>query len=317
MPVTRKYERDIDLLLAEEITVSIAFAEWFKGKTRFADISAEFADVLVSMSDNIGESDLIVTYASQDGIQLAVLVEDKIDAPLQPDQASRYRLRAERDVTHGKYRDYTTILCAPEFYLAGSLKAKEFDATVSFEEIADFLLTDADTPRSRYRALFLREASSRRVNNWERIVDDATEAFWSAAYEMAVAEFPILEMKPLKVTKDSTWINFRPHDMPTMPHRIYVSVKGDRGHMDLTFSDAQLHIFVDKVAHLLDPDMTLHQTGKSSAIRLRTECFTPRDGLDTAIMNARTAFAACARLVTFYRRNRIALDAATTVASVK
>ena len=315
MTVGRKYERDIDLLLAEELTVNPAFSAWLKGKTRFADVPAEIADVFVSKSDNLGESDLIVTYTREDGPQFAVLIEDKIDAPLQPDQALRYRLRAKREVSREKYYDFTIILCAPAFYLENALKASDFDATVSFEDVADFLLIDADTPRSRYRAAFLRGAGSRRANNWERNVDDVTEAFWSAAYSVAVKEFPILEMKPLKLTKDATWINIRPRDMPTMPHRIYISLKGDRGNIDLTFSNAQLRVFHDKAAHLLDPDMTVHQTGRSSAIRLRTDGFAPREELEAAIQKARAAFTACARLIRFYRDHRAELDAATISAA--
>ncbi|GJD42012.1 hypothetical protein [Methylobacterium bullatum] len=292
-----------------------AFSAWLKGQTRFADVPAVIADVFVSRSDNLGESDLIVIYTRDDGLNFAVLIEDKVDAPLQPDQASRYRLRAEREISSGKYNDFTVILCAPISYLANSLKAAEFDTTVSFEDIAAFFLVNGDTPRCRYRASFLLGAGTRRVNNWERQVDDITEVFWSAAYAVAIKEFPILEMKPLKVTKDSTWINFRPRDMPTMPHRIYVSVKGERGYMDLTFSDAQVDLFHGKVAHLLDPDMSVHKTGKSSAIRLQTDGFMPREGLEAAIPKARAAFAACARLIRFYRAHRAELDAATTSAA--
>lgn len=315
MAVERKYERDIDLLLAEELIVNPAFSAWLKGQTRFADVPAIIADVFVSRSDNLGESDLIVIYTRENGLNLAVLIEDKVDAPLQPDQALRYRLRAEREISSGRYSDFTVILCAPSFYLANSLKAADFDTAVSFEDIAAFFLVDADTARSRYRASFLLDAGTRRANNWERQVDDITEAFWSAAYEVAIKEFPILEMKPPKVTKDSTWINFRPSDMPTMPHRIYVSVKGDRGYMDLTFSDARVDLFHGKISYLLDPDMSVHKTGKSSAIRLQTDGFMPREGLESAIPKARAAFAACARLIRFYRAHRAELDAATRSAA--
>ena len=149
-----------------------------------------------------------------------------------------------------------------------------------------------------------------------REVDDATESFWRAAYEIAAQEFPILEMKPLKVTKGSSWVNFRPHFMPTMPRRIYVSVKGDRGFMDLTFSGTSCHIFYDLVAHLLESDMTVHQTAASTAIRLQTSGFTPEDGIENGIPKVRKAFEICTRLIRFYQTNRLLLDEAVERAAV-
>jgi hypothetical protein len=62
MPIGRKYERDIDLLLAEEFMVSPEFAAWFLEKTKFAGIQATVVDVSVSKTDYTGESDLVILY---------------------------------------------------------------------------------------------------------------------------------------------------------------------------------------------------------------------------------------------------------------
>jgi len=43
------------------------------------------------------ESDLEVVYQRDDGSRFALMIEDKVEAGLQPDQAKRYRLRAERE----------------------------------------------------------------------------------------------------------------------------------------------------------------------------------------------------------------------------
>src|SRR6266404_8437569 len=95
MGVERRYERDVDLLLAEEFKVNPLFAEKFKALTKFSGRTATVADFWVSKSNNLGESDLIVIYQSEDAERFALLIEDKVDAPLQPDQAARYRLRAD------------------------------------------------------------------------------------------------------------------------------------------------------------------------------------------------------------------------------
>src|ERR1035441_7338347 len=96
MAVERKYERDIDILLAEEFAVSPAFASWFLGHTKnFAGTEANVWDVYVSKSDATGESDLVVVFDKASGdSRFALLIEDKIDAPLQPEQERRYRLRS-------------------------------------------------------------------------------------------------------------------------------------------------------------------------------------------------------------------------------
>jgi hypothetical protein len=315
MAVERKYERDIDLLLAEEFSVNPEFADWVKSRTKFFGHSANVTDVFVSKADNLGESDLIVIYSGKDGQRFAVMIEDKIDALLQPNQAERYRFRAEREVESGAFTAYAVILCAPEYYISNSKRVGEFDLAISFEELAKFLRRSDSSSRNQYRAAFLETAATKRVNNWVREVDEATEEFWEAAYDMATKDFPILEMKRLKVTKDSSWINFRPADMPTLPRRIYVSVKGDRGQMDLTFSNTKAHLFHERVATLLDPEMTIHQTSASAAIRIEVETFTPRDGIEMGLPRVRGAFEACERLIRFYRANKIPLDAAAVAAA--
>jgi hypothetical protein len=310
MAVERKYERDIDLLLAEEFSVNPEFAAWFGCKTGLGDEGARVVDIFVSKSDDLGESDLIVLYEQSEGARFALMIEDKVDAPLQPMQAHRYRLRAEREIQQGFCTKFEVWLVAPEYYLSRCTTLSDFDGSISLEDIAAFLRRGEPSNRLQYRAAFLETAAVRRSNNWVRREDEATNEFWSAAYDLASRKFPILEMKPLSVTKDSTWINFRPSDMPTQPKRIYVSFKGDRGQMDLTFSNVQAHRFSELVARFLDPDMTIHQTQASTAIRLKVEGFRIDEGLDVALLRAEKAFEVSERLIRFYRQHRSALDEA-------
>ena len=310
MAVERKYERDIDLLLAEELVVHPAFAAWLARAAGLAAATGRLVDVWVSKADNLGESDLIALFDGDDGVRTALMIEDKVDAPLQPDQARRYRLRGEREIAAGLCGRVRTMLCAPAGYLAYGSAAAGFDAQISFEEIANFLRSADPTARGTYRADFLETAARRRANHWQREVDEQTEVFWRSAYDLASRIFPELEMKPLAVTKGSTWITFRPRDLPTRPHHTYVSVKGDRGQMDLTFSNTALGPFRAKVEALLEPDMTLHQTSASTAVRLTVEGFQTADPIGGDMPKVRAAFAACSRLIDFYRRHRESLDAA-------
>lgn len=96
--------------------------------------------------------------------------------------------------------------------------------------------------------------------------------------------------------------------MPTRPRRIYISLKGDRGFIDLTFTPSLARLFSPWVNPLLERDMTVHQTGKSAAIRIVVEGFKVSEPDGTALSKVRVAFAASVRLVQFYRHNRETLN---------
>ncbi len=305
--IGRKYERDIDLLLAEEFMVSQNFAAWFLGKTRFAGVQAEPVDVFVSKADSTGESDLVVIYEEVATSQrFAIHIEDKIDAPLQPDQVDRYRQRANGEIDQGHYGEFEIVLCAPQFYKDSQPGARAFDRYVSYGDIADFIAANDSSPRGQYRSRFLASATSRRTNSWKKVDDEKTNLFWAEIYRIASREFPILEMKEPNFTKDSTWINFRPADMPTMPRRIYISFKGSLGYMDLTFTRCVSYQFEKRIRSLLDCDglMTVHQTGQSSAIRLKVDSISILEPLGESMVKIRAAFSACEKLITFYRNHR-------------
>jgi hypothetical protein len=44
--------------------------------------------------------------------------------------------------------------------------------------------------------------------------------------------------------------------MPTRPRRIYISFKGDRGFIDMTFMGSTAHLFSPLVQPILEDDMT-------------------------------------------------------------
>jgi hypothetical protein len=80
--------------------------------------------------------------------------------------------------------------------------------------------------------------------------------------------------------------------------------------MDLTFTASLARLFSPLVNPLLEPDMTVNQTGRSAAIRIVVESFKPSDPNEAVLGKVRVAFAACVRLVRFYRQNREALNKA-------
>lgn len=310
MVVQRKYERDIDLLLAEEFSVTPGFANWFLEKTSKIDhAGAAVADVAVSASDAAGESDLVVIYKVAEGPSLALLIEDKIDAGFQKNQFERYKIRGERGVSRGDFDGFQIVLCAPRTYFDSSPRAALFGTFVSYEDIAEAIERVDGSARGAYRANFLRTAATRSANNYVRIDDEPTNAFWDAAYKLASTRFPSLEMKPYRRSKNSNWISFRPHDLPSLPKRVTVDVKGALGCVDLTFGSTSLHLFEPHIRHILD-GRTVHQTGQACAIRLGIAPFLVTDGIEVGLPKVEKAFSVATKCVEFYRENRDILNQA-------
>ena len=84
-------ERDIDLLLIEELHVDSSFRSWFYGLAwGTSDHDPTFLGAWHSLTHpEHGESDIVVLVEGAEGRKLAMLIEDKIDAITQPNQAGR------------------------------------------------------------------------------------------------------------------------------------------------------------------------------------------------------------------------------------
>ncbi|HEY3706273.1 MAG TPA: hypothetical protein VGL22_14515 [Terracidiphilus sp.] len=314
MAIDRKFERDIDILLAEEFSVSPCFSDWFLTRTsKFKTAKAQVAGVYVSKSGSLGESDLVVLFdeAGENGSRFALLIEDKVNAPFMPDQAARYRLRGEHEVQNGQYTDYEIVLCSPAAYCVDNAKAQLFDSRVSYEDIGNFLMScNRDDPRTAYRSQFISSAAKPGGSKWEQLQDDVTDRFWEAAYQIATDEFPELEMKKLRLTKGSTLINFRPREMPMYPRRYYIFLKGNIGLVDLTFSEVLPRLFLPLVKPILKDGMKVVRTGRSTAIRLEVSPFIVAEPDEAVMDKVRLALSASARLIRFYYENRSMLDQA-------
>jgi hypothetical protein len=133
----RIYERDVDVILAEEIYANKDFARWILSRTKsFCGANAHVIAVQVSLADETGESDLVVTFEKDDKSRIALLIEDKIDAVFQHEQLGRYRSRGQNGASNSHWGESEVMLCAPRAYIGKSPIAAEFDAAISYEEIA-------------------------------------------------------------------------------------------------------------------------------------------------------------------------------------
>lgn len=80
-------------------------------------------------------------------------------------------------------------------------------------------------------------------------------------------------------------------------------------------------LLAEEVSDLLHPDMTVHQTRASAAIRLEVEGFSIDEGVEIGLPRVRQAFEASANLINFYRKHKVRLDQsadeATTVEAIQ
>lgn len=197
-------ERDVDFLLQEELLCSEGFRRGILGLAHRSgllmgwDESSVPAATLSLVHDN-GETDIFLRLLGPSGCA-ALLIENKIDAQFQKEQAARYRQRATRQVRLGEAVEAITVLVAPERYL-GREACKSFDLAIRYEDLAEILEVErreaAGTPldaRLRYRIAVLQAAieasrSSRVPSNEERNL-----SFRRAYYGMVREVAPSLRM---------------------------------------------------------------------------------------------------------------------------
>ena len=129
-------ERDIDLLVMEELSVCSEFREWLSSRVFGEPLFEENIGAWHSVCDSeLGESDIVFVFSAVDGARTAILIENKIDAPPQPEQGKRYRLRGEIGIKEGYWEKFKTSIIAPNKYLSSSKNTESYDNEISYEEL--------------------------------------------------------------------------------------------------------------------------------------------------------------------------------------
>lgn len=156
-------ERHIDYILGEEFAVSPDFRRFFIQQARLTSTHQDRIPGILedgecfairSASTEDGETDLLVRYNCRDGaLPVAILIENKIRAGFQPEQAERYRRRGEQGLGR-QWSEYWTCLVCHSKYVFSPV---DFDANVKLEALAEYFASKADE-RSKFRELILRSA---------------------------------------------------------------------------------------------------------------------------------------------------------------
>ena len=238
-------EVEIDHLLAEEFSCDPGFSADFAATCGLQFDTFRIIHAVPEPSlGGEGYGDLLVE-ADMDRRSTALLIEDKITAAAATRQAERYQAHAERMRQDG-CDSVTTVLVAPKSYRGEQAR---YDARVNLEDVAE-MLRSPDERRLNYRRSIITRALEKKSRsgvqnpdlalhrlhsdylNWIRDKCDETEAPYV---------FP--QLKEAYYDGDS-WIDKILY--PGFPknvwlrHRLWISVKGTTGLVDLVISRASV-----------------------------------------------------------------------------
>jgi hypothetical protein len=304
-PLEAVTERDIDLLLFEELTANSLFAQWFVKKVR-PETELVSISVWHSLTDaELGESDLVLLVNTGETTH-AILVENKVDAAPQPAQAERYRSRGKAGIEHGKWTSFASCLIAPEKYLTSERNSAGYDAKISYEDIRDSIHETLNDPSRRdFKEFILTEAIDQNRRGYVARPDAQVTRFFTDYWQFAESLFPELRFSHVPSRPSgSTWAQFRPSQL--QKGRI-ISHKVTEGVVDLQIPDCGTR--VDEL-NAMNPDILLKgarfvQTSKSASLRFETSPMTVRGEFQVQQAVALAALKAAFLLTNFDRMIRL------------
>lgn len=263
-------ERDVDLLVLEELSVSDEFREWFSSRIFGEPIFQNKIGAWHSVTHfQLGESDLVFLFEALEGPRTAVLIENKIGALPQPQQGERYRSRGEKGCKEGYWETFKTCLIAPNKYLLSEKNSESYDVNISYEELLSYFQSRRfRDERFQYKARILLEAIEKNRRGYQPGYSDAMTQFVSDYYNLASNEFSHLEMqKPKPRPSGSSWIEFYPKSLKnnmSLVHQL------NSGFIKLFFygQAESFEILKEKYKSKLSPDTSIDVAGKSVAISM-------------------------------------------------
>lgn len=261
-------ERDIDLLILEELSVSDEFREWLSSRIFGEPIFQNRIGAWHSVIDSqLGESDLVFLFEAVEGPRTAILIENKIDASPQPQQGKRYRSRGEKGCKEGYWEAFKTCVIAPNKYLLSAKHSESYDVNISYEELLSYFQSRRfRDERFQYKARILLEAIEKNRRGYQPEYNDAMTKFVSDYYSYASSEFRHLEMqKPKPRPAGSSWIEFYPKSLKknmSLVHQL------NSGFIKVFFygQAESIEILQEKYKSRLPPHTSIDVAGKSVAI---------------------------------------------------
>lgn len=201
LPVEAIQERDVDLILLEELTTDITFCEWLIKELDFPKLN-ENKGVWRSVTDyGLGETDILFSYTSENK-EIYILIENKLDASFQDKQYQRYLKRAEKYIENKKCDLAYVILIAPKLYCQNQ---NEFENYITYEQITK-RLEFTGSKRNLFKSELLKIATEKSRRGYKPVNSIPVQKFWHSYWKFKEENYPNLRMKkPNIVPANSDW----------------------------------------------------------------------------------------------------------------
>lgn len=271
-------ERDIDLLVLEELSVSENFRKMFSALVFGEPVYKAYLGAWHSVcSDNLGESDLLFLFEAMNGAKTAILIENKIDAAPMPEQGTRYRLRGEEGIKNGLWERFKTCIIAPKEYLGSVRDSESYDGNISYENIHSYFVSKGDNDnRSAYKANVLLEGIEKNRRGYQPLENEQVTNFVKHYFEYANEKYPALKMQEAKSRQaGSSWIEFYPDVLP--PEGVSLAHQMTNGEIKLLFKGQANNIETIRAKYQssLSERMFIKKAGQSGAILMRVAKLSP------------------------------------------
>ena len=201
IPVESIRERDVDLILLEELSTDNSFCEWFIKELDLPDLTSVNGAWRSISAFGLGETDILFSYNSNDK-KIFVLIENKLDTSFQNEQFNRYIKRADEYLTNKECDNAFAILIAPKLYCENQ---SDFENYLSYETIAT-RLEFVGTRRNLFKSNLLQIATEKLRRGYQPVNSVPVQDFWHSYWRYKEENFPTLVMKePDIVPHNSDW----------------------------------------------------------------------------------------------------------------
>jgi hypothetical protein len=210
----------LDYLLEEEFSCSHTFAQIFFAEIAPGPTSLAVENVIHSLSNASGETDLAVVMSVVSGTstkRLCLLIENKVTAGFQPKQAERYHSRGQKGAEQGDWDEWLTVLVAPESYRGSQHGFQHF---VSLETVRAWL-SDSDMQRLAFRRGVIDKALKKKANSGVKVVDQAMTRFRLEHFEFveiynSLYGSSFRPPKPRPTYDDDNWFEMTEDGLPSI-----------------------------------------------------------------------------------------------------
>lgn len=261
LPVESILERDVDLILLEELITDNSFCEWFVNELnlpRFLSVNGAWR----SITDfGLGETDILFSYNSEDS-KIFVLIENKLDASFQEAQYERYTKRANEYLIKNECDKTYTVLVAPNLYCENQ---NDFENYISYETIAS-RFESIGSKRNLFKSELLKIASEKLRRGYQPINSETVQKFWHLYWNFKEKNHPSFTMKkPGIVPHNSDWPMLYDDELQgiTFYHKL------GQGNTDANFRGFSNELYF-KIKEKLPYGMLLEKHNKSFSIRIKS-----------------------------------------------